>query len=117
MSTTIKIIPHYPPKPLWETLGMAENPSKQHKMSSLSPPKRSSFINSHLPLLKLSFLPPSNSNFHLSPYTSFIYSCSHCCCIYIYIFFNLGFMYAQVMLILINQCLLNVGFSMAKAFE
>ena len=50
-----------------------------------------------------------------SPYTSFICSCSHCCCI---IFFKFKlYVYAQVMLILINRCLLNVAFSISKALN
>ena len=38
----------------------------------------------------------------------------HCCC---FIFLKSGFMYTHVMLILINQCLLNVVFSMTKALN
>ena len=53
--------------------------------------------------------------FSSSPYTCFICSCSHCCCI---IFFKFRlYMYAQTMLILINQCLLIVVFSITKALN
>ena len=63
-----------------------------------------------------SFAPsPSNSSLISSPYTSFICSCSHSCCI---TFFNFRlYMYAHVMLILINQYLLNFVFSITKALS
>ena len=70
--------------------------------------------NLHLPLSKVSFLLHQIAIFISSPYTSFICSCSHCCCI---IFFNFRlYMYTHVMLILINQCLLNF-FSITKALN
>ena len=69
----------------------------------------------HLPLLKVSFLLHQIAIFISSPYTSFICSCSHCCCI---IFFNYRiYMYKHAMLTLINQCLLNVVFSIAKTLN
>ena len=34
-----RIIPHYPPKPVWETLGMGENPSQQPKIYPSSSPE------------------------------------------------------------------------------
>ena len=57
---------------------------------------------------------PSNSNFYIIPYTGFICSCSHCCCI---IFLTADLMHTYMMLILINQCFLNVAFSMTKALN
>ena len=54
------------PESLWEILGMAENPTQQPKIYSFSPPeKKSPLIDLHLPLSKASFLPSSNSNFHV----------------------------------------------------
>ena len=49
-----------------------------------------------------------------SPYASFICICSHFCFI---TFLTSCFMYTHVMLILINQCLLNVAFSTTKALN
>ena len=110
MSSRI-ISQNYPPKPLWETLGMRESTSQQPKIYSFSPPEKSSLINLHFPLSSV-ILSPSNRNFRLG---IFICSCSHCCCI---IFFNFRlYMYTHVMLILINQCLLNVVFSITKALN
>ena len=82
----------------------------------LYPPlEKSSLINLHLPLSKVLFLLHQIAIYISSPYTSFICSCSHCCC---FTFFNLRlYMYAHVMLILINQCLLNVVFSITKALN
>ena len=60
-----RIIPHYPPKLLLEILGMGKNTSWHLKIYSFSPPEKSSLINLHLLLSKVSFLPPSNSNFYL----------------------------------------------------
>ena len=83
---------NYPLKLLREALGMGQNTSQQPKIYQFSPPKKSSLINLDLPLSKPSFLFHQIAIFISSLYTSFICSCSHCCC----------------MLILINQCLLNV---------
>ena len=46
--------------------------------------------------------------------TSFIYSCSHCCCI---ISFTSSFMYTYILLTLIIQWLLNLIFSMTKVLN
>ena len=92
---------NYPPKLLWEALGMGQNTSQQPKIYQFSPPEKSSLINLDLPLSKPSFLFHQIAIFISSPYTSFICSCSHCCC----------------MLILINQCLLNVVFSITKTLN
>ena len=111
MSSRI-ISQNYPPKRLWETQSMEKNISQQPKIYYFSPPEKSSQINSASSTIK-SFLPsPWNSNKISSPYTSFICSCSNCYCI---IFFNFRlYMYAHIMLSLINQCLLNVVFSITK---
>ena len=50
------------------------------------------------------FLTPKKSPhqiaiFMKSPNTSFIYSCSHCCCIFVSFFFISGFMYGYIILI------------------
>ena len=59
---------------------------------------------------------PSRKIFFISSlYTTLICTCSHCCCI-IFPRFRL-YMYAQVMLILINQCLLNVAFNITKSLN
>ena len=50
---------------LWETLGMGENPTQQSNIYSFLPPEKCPLIDLHLPLSRLSFLPPSNSNFHV----------------------------------------------------
>ena len=39
------IIPHYPPKHLWETLEMGKNPTQQPKIHSFPPSEKSSLIN------------------------------------------------------------------------
>ena len=43
-----RIILHYPPKSLWEILGMGENPTQQPKLYSFSPPEKSPIINLHI---------------------------------------------------------------------
>ena len=62
---SLRIIPHYLRKHLWETLGMGKNPTQQPKIYSFPPPEKSPLINLLLLLSKVSFLPLSNSNFHL----------------------------------------------------
>ena len=52
-----ELCPNYPPKHLWETLGMGENPTQQLKNYLFPPPEKSPLINSHLPLSKVSFFP------------------------------------------------------------
>ena len=112
---SLRIISHYPPKHLWETLGIWENLTQQAKIYSSPPPEKSPLINLHLPVSKVSFLSHQIAIFIQLLYISFICSCSHCCCIIF--FLTSGFMYTYVMPILINQCLLNVVFSMAKALN
>ena len=51
-----RIIPRYHPKHLWEILGMGESPTQQPKIWSFPLPGKSSLINLHLPLSKVSFL-------------------------------------------------------------
>ena len=43
-----RIIPHYPPKHLWETLGMGKNQPQQPKMCSFLPPEKKPLTNSLL---------------------------------------------------------------------
>ena len=112
---SLKIIPHYLRKHLWETLGMGKNPTQQPKNLLISPTRKTHLINLLLPLSKMSFLPHQIVIFILLPYRSFICDCSHC--YYITFISNSGFMYICVMLILINWCLLNVDFSMKKALN
>ena len=57
-----RIIPHYPPKPLWETLGMGENPSQQQNIYSFFSSEKSSIV-LHLSLSKVSFPPHQISIF------------------------------------------------------
>ena len=45
------------PEPLWEALGMGENPTQHPKMYSSSPSEKSPLIDLNLSLLKVSFLP------------------------------------------------------------
>ena len=62
--------------------------------------------------IKVLFLLHQIAIFISSPCTSFICSCSHCWRI---IFFNFRlYMYTHVMLILINQCLLNIVLTLQK---
>ena len=112
---SLRIISHYPPKHLRETLGIWENLTQQAKIYSSPPPEKSPLINLHLLVSKVSFLSHQIAIFIQLLYISFICSCSHCCCIIF--FLTSGFMYTYVMPILINQCLLNVVFSMAKALN
>ena len=51
-----RIIPYYPHKPLLETPGMRENPTKRPKVYSFSPPEKYPLINLYLPLSKVLFL-------------------------------------------------------------
>ena len=37
---SLRIIPHYPPKHLWETLGMGKNHTQEPKMYSFPPPEK-----------------------------------------------------------------------------
>ena len=39
------IIPHYPPKHLWKTLGMGKNHTQQPKIYPFPPPEKSLLIN------------------------------------------------------------------------
>ena len=54
-----RIIPHYPPKHLWETLGMGEYPTQQPKIYSFPPLEKSFLISLHFLFSKVSFLPHS----------------------------------------------------------
>ena len=112
---SLRIIPHYPRKHLWETLGMGKNPTQQPQIYSFSSPEKSPLINLLLLLSKMAFLPHQTVIFIKLPYRSSICGYSHCC--YIIFISNSGFMYTCVMLILINWCLLNVVFSMTKALN
>ena len=92
------------------TLNLSRNPE-----NLLISPTRKILLN------KLTYFPiksvipsPSNSNFHVITPDNFICSCSHSCKI---IFLTSTFMKTHVMLILINQYLLNVFFSMTKALN
>ena len=51
-----RIIPHYPRKHLWETLGMGKNPTQQPKIYSFPPPEKFPFINLLLSLSEMLFL-------------------------------------------------------------
>ena len=72
-----------------------ENPAMQQKSTHFSNQKN---------------LPHQTAIFN----TSFIYNCSHCCCI---IFFTSGFVYRYIMLILISPWLMNLRCSMIKALN
>ena len=82
-----------PPHKFRETVGLGgggggegKNTSQQPNIYSFSPSGKTSLINLHLLLSKVSFFPPSNSNFYLITLdASFISSCNHYCCI---TFFN-----------------------------
>ena len=81
---------------LGETFYMGgENPAQQQKSTHFSnqknPPHQTAIFN-----------------------TSFIYNCSHCCCI---IFFTSGFIYRYIMQILISPWLMNLRCSMIKALN
>ena len=52
-----RIISHYPPKHLWETLGMRENSTQHPNIYSFLPREKSPLINLLLPLSKVFFLP------------------------------------------------------------
>ena len=75
-------------------------------------PGRLGLIDLHLSLSKVSFMLHQIAIFISSLYKSFLCSCSYCCCI---IYLTSCLMYAHVMLMSINQCLLNVAFSSTKA--
>ena len=99
-----RIRPHHLPKHLWEDL--------EPRIYSFPSSENPSLLNFFLPLPKVSFLLPSNSNFHLiTIYKLYIWLQS----LLLYHFFS--FMYTWIMLILINQCLLDVVFSMIKALN
>ena len=72
-----------------------ENPAKQQKSTHFSNQKN---------------LPHQTAIFN----TSFIYNCSHCCCI---TFFASGFIYRYIMLILISSWLMNLKCCMIKALN
>ena len=42
---SLRIIPHYPPKHLWETLGMGKNHTQEPKMYSFPPPEKNPITN------------------------------------------------------------------------
>ena len=69
----------------------------------------------HKNLLEKRTSSTSTAIFISSLYRSFICSCSHCCYIFFFFFKSRLYMNTHVMLILINQCLLNVIFSITKA--
>ena len=54
-------------------------PANSQKYTNI--PEKLFLINLHLPLSKVSFLLHQIAIYISSPYTSFICSCSHCCCI------------------------------------
>ena len=72
-----------------------ENPAKQQKSTHFSNQKN---------------LPHQTAIFN----TSFIYNCSHCCCI---TFFASGFIYRYIMLILISSWSMNLKCCMIKALN
>ena len=69
------------PEPLWEALGMMENPTQHPKMYSSSPSEKSPLIDLNLLILKVLFLPHQIAIFKQSPYATFICSCSNFGCI------------------------------------
>ena len=93
---------------------MGENTTQQPKIYSFFPPEKSPLMDLHLSLSKVSFLPHQIAIFMLSPFASFISTCTHFCCI---VFLTWGSMYTHVILILLTQCSLNVAFSMTKALN
>ena len=94
----------------WRTWGWVENPAKQ--------PKNYSFPQPEIPLSHQMYILPSSSNrkFHVITQHKLHLFCSgnQCCCI---TFLTQGFTYTYIMLILINQCLLNLVLCMTKALN
>ena len=82
-------------------------------MYSFLTPEKYILINLLLTLSKMSFLPLSNSNFHLITLCK-LHLCLQPLLLY-HFCINFRLMYTCVMLISINWCLLNVIFSMTKA--
>ena len=52
---SLRIIPRYPPKYLWETLGIGENPTQRPKIYSFPPTEKFPLINLLFLLSKVSF--------------------------------------------------------------
>ena len=106
-----RIIPYKPLKALWKTLGMVKNLTTKKLLISTT--IKISFNKFTSSAIKSVIPSPSNSNFHLITLCNFhlqLYL------LLLYHFFHFsGFMYRQLMQILIGGVLLNVVISMTKA--